>query len=138
VSLLFVESQKGVIDKFIKINKKNELENIGESSLNEEHKNINLGEDNNINIGEDNNRVVKDNNFDFQTHDINSNSQTRYNENIKMILILKIYTIQVNGKIYFGFLFSIKNLKLLGCVLLKEKCLNQVFEHMIIYWILMA
>jgi len=30
-------------------------------------------------------------------------------------------------KIYediFGFLFSIKNLKLLGCVLLKEKCLN--------------
>jgi len=36
-------------------------------------------------------------------------------------------------KIYediFGFLFSIKNLKLLGCVLLKEKCLNleKVFE----------
>jgi len=36
-------------------------------------------------------------------------------------------------KIYediFGFLFSIKHLKLLGCVLLKEKCLNleKVFE----------
>jgi len=36
-------------------------------------------------------------------------------------------------KIYehiFGFLFSFKNLKLLGCVLLKEKCLNleKVFE----------
>jgi len=36
-------------------------------------------------------------------------------------------------KIYediFGFLFSIKNLKLLGCVLLKKKCLNleKVFE----------
>jgi len=54
--------------KFIKINKKNELENAGESSLNEEHNNINLGKDNNINIGEDNNKVVKeDNNFDFQT-----------------------------------------------------------------------
>ena len=45
-----IESQKGASDKFIKINKKNELENIGESSLNEEHNNINLGEDNNINI----------------------------------------------------------------------------------------
>jgi len=31
---------------------------------------------------------------------------------------------------FFGFLFSIKNLKLFGCVLLKEKCLNleKVFE----------
>jgi len=62
---LFVESQKGTMDKFIK---KNELENTGESSLNEEYNNINLGEDNNINIGEDNNKVVnEDNNFDFQT-----------------------------------------------------------------------
>jgi len=55
------------MDKFIRI-KKNELENAGESSLNEEHNNINLGEDNNINIGKDNNKVVnEDNNFDFQT-----------------------------------------------------------------------
>ena len=65
---LFVKSQRGTMDKFIKINKKNELENAGESSLNEEHNNINLDEDNNINIGEDNNKVVnEDNNFDFQT-----------------------------------------------------------------------
>jgi len=36
--------------------------------LNEEHNNINLGEDNNISIGEDNNKVVnEDNNFDSQT-----------------------------------------------------------------------
>ena len=41
------------MDKFIKINKKNELENTGESYLNEEHNNINLGEDNNVNIGKD-------------------------------------------------------------------------------------
>ena len=47
---LFVESQKGAMDKFIKVNKKNELENTGEFSLNKEHNNINLnlGEDNNI------------------------------------------------------------------------------------------
>jgi len=46
--------------KFIKINKNNELENAGESSLNEKH--------NNINIGEDNNKVVnEDNNFDSNT-----------------------------------------------------------------------
>jgi len=32
------------MDKFIKIKKK--LENAGESSLNEEHNNINLGKDN--------------------------------------------------------------------------------------------
>jgi len=32
---LFVESQKGAMDKFIKINKKNELETTGESYLNE-------------------------------------------------------------------------------------------------------
>jgi len=56
------------MNKFIKINKENELENIGESSLNEEYNNINFGKDNNINIGEDNNKVVnEDNNFDFQT-----------------------------------------------------------------------
>jgi len=68
-------SQKGAMDKFIKINKKNELENIGESSLNEEDNNINIGEDNNINIGEDNNKVVNENNnFDSQTHDNNSYS----------------------------------------------------------------
>jgi len=55
------------MDKFIKI-KKNELENTGESSLNEE--------DNNINIGEDNNKIVNvDNNF----HDNNFNSQTQEN-----------------------------------------------------------
>jgi len=30
---------------------KNKLENTSESSLNEKHNNINLGEDNNINIG---------------------------------------------------------------------------------------
>jgi len=64
------------MDKFIKI-KKNELENTGESPLDEEHNNINLGEDNNINIGADNNKVVKeDNNFDFQTQDNNFDSQT--------------------------------------------------------------
>ena len=34
------------MDKFIKINKKNKLENACESSLNEEHNNINLGKDN--------------------------------------------------------------------------------------------
>jgi len=56
------------MDKFIKINKKYELENIGESYLNEQHNNINLGKDNNVNIGEDNNKVVnQDNNFDSQT-----------------------------------------------------------------------
>jgi len=72
----FVKSQKGAMDKFIKI-KKNELENTGESPLDEEHNNINLGEDNNINIGADNNKVVKeDNNFDFQTQDNNFDSQT--------------------------------------------------------------
>jgi len=52
---LFVESQKGAMDKFIKINKKNELENIGESSLNEDHNNINIGEDNYEVVNEDNN-----------------------------------------------------------------------------------
>ena len=87
----FVESQKGDIDKFIKMNKKNELENTGKSFLNEEHKNINLGEDNNVNIGKDNNKIVnkdnnfdsetQDNNFDSQTNDSNSNSQTQDNEN---------------------------------------------------------
>ena len=62
------------MDKFIKINRKNELENTGESSLNED--------DNNINIGEDNDKVVnEDNNFDSQTHDNNYNSQTHKNEN---------------------------------------------------------
>jgi len=59
----FVESQKGAMDKFIKKLKKNELENTGESSLNEEDNNINISEDNNgeynnINIGQDNNKVV--------------------------------------------------------------------------------
>ena len=68
------------MDKFIKINRKNELENTGESSLNEEHNNINLGEDNNVNIGKDNNKVVnKDNNFDSQTQDNNFDSQTQDN-----------------------------------------------------------
>jgi len=37
------------LDKFIK---KNKLKNAGESFLNKEHNNINLGKDNNINIGE--------------------------------------------------------------------------------------
>jgi len=109
---LFVESHKWAMDKFIKINKKNELENTGESSLNEEHNNINLGEDNNVNIGEDNNKVVnEDNNFDYQTQDNNFDSQTNdSNSNLKLkimrtklqdkiIIILKIYTIQSNGKI---------------------------------------
>ena len=59
--------------------------------MNEEHKNINLGENKNVNIGEDNNKVVskdsnfdsqtQDNNFDSQTNDSNSNSQTQDNEN---------------------------------------------------------
>jgi len=59
--------------------------------LNEEHNNINLGEDNNVNIGKDNNKVVnednnfdsqtQDNNFDSQTNNSNSNSQTQDNEN---------------------------------------------------------
>jgi len=59
--------------------------------LNEEDRNINIGEDNNINICEDNNKVVNednnfdsqthDNNFDSQTHDNNYNSQTQDNEN---------------------------------------------------------
>ena len=60
-----IASQKGVMDKFIKIDKKNELENIGGCSLNEQ--------DNNLDIGESNNREVvsdEDNyNFDSQTHD---------------------------------------------------------------------
>jgi len=75
-SWIFVELQKGAI----KINRKNELENTGESPLNEEHNNINLGEDNNVNIGKDNNKVVnKDNNFDSQTQDNNFDSQTQDN-----------------------------------------------------------
>jgi len=43
------------------------------------------------------------------------------------------------GGYIFGFLFSIKNLKLLGCVLLKEKCLNleNYLKHDN-YWILMT
>jgi len=67
--------------KFIKINKNNKLENTCEPYLNEEHNNINLGEDNNI--GEDNNNVVNEyNNFDSQTYDhSNSNSQTQDKKN---------------------------------------------------------
>jgi len=42
---LLIESQKGAMDNFIKLNKKNELENTDESSLNEEDNNINIGED---------------------------------------------------------------------------------------------
>jgi len=34
---LFVESQKGTMNKFIKINKKNELENTSKYSLNEKY-----------------------------------------------------------------------------------------------------
>jgi len=37
---LFVESQKETMDKFIKLNKKNELKNTSESSLNEEYNNV--------------------------------------------------------------------------------------------------
>jgi len=75
---LFVESQKGTIDKFIKINKK-KLENKGESSLEEE--------DNNIDIGEDKNKEVvhEYNNFDSQTHDIGNEIARRNNSNIKNI-----------------------------------------------------
>jgi len=47
--------KKEAMNTFIKVNKKNELENTGESCLNEEHNNITLSKDNNINIGEDNN-----------------------------------------------------------------------------------
>ena len=60
-----IESQKGAMDKFIKIDEKNELENIGGCSLNER--------DNNLDIGERNNREVVSNednyNSDSQTHD---------------------------------------------------------------------
>ena len=60
-----IASQKGAMDKFIKIDEKNELENTGGCSLNEQ--------DNNLDIGESNNREVvsdEDNyNFDSQTHD---------------------------------------------------------------------
>ena len=98
---LFVESQKETMDKFIKINKINKLENTDKSYLNEEYKNINLDEDNNISIGQDNNKIIQknnnfdyqtqDNNFNSQTHDSNSNSQThdtRMKLQNKMILIL--------------------------------------------------
>jgi len=50
-----IASQKGVMNKFIKIDKKNELENKGGCSLNEQ-------DNNNIDISESNNRergVVK-------------------------------------------------------------------------------
>jgi len=64
---------------------------------------INLGEDNNINIGEDNNKVVNEyNNFDSQTHIVILILKlriTRMKLQDKMILILKIYMIQVNGRI---------------------------------------
>ena len=60
-----IASQKRAMDKFIKIDDKNELENIGGWSLNEQ--------DNNLDIGESNNREVvsdEDNyNSDSQTHD---------------------------------------------------------------------
>ena len=56
---------KGAMDKFIKIDEKNKLENTGGYSLNEQ--------DNNLDIGESNNREVvsdEDNyNSDFQTDD---------------------------------------------------------------------
>jgi len=56
--------------------------------LNEEHNNINLGEDNNINIGEDNNKVVnEDNNFDFQTQDNNFDS--------KLMIIILIHKLRI-------------------------------------------
>jgi len=61
-----IASQKGAMNKFIKIDKKNELENIGGCSLNEQ-------DNNNIDIGESNNRerkVVSDeDDFNSQTHD---------------------------------------------------------------------
>jgi len=61
------------------LKKKEEL-NLGESFLNEEDNNINIGEDNNINIDEDNNKVVnEDNNFDFKTHNNNFDYKTQDN-----------------------------------------------------------
>ena len=60
-----IASQKRAMDKFIKIDEKNELENTGGCSLNEQ--------DNNLDIGENNNREIvsdEDNyNSDSQTHD---------------------------------------------------------------------
>ena len=39
-----IASQKGVMDKFIKIDEKNELENTGGCSLNERDNNLDIGE----------------------------------------------------------------------------------------------
>jgi len=48
-----IVSQKGAMDKFVKIDKKNEFKNRSEYSLNEQDNN------NNIDIGENNNRERK-------------------------------------------------------------------------------
>jgi len=78
--------------------------------MKEEDNNINISEDNDINIGKDNNKIVnKDNNFNSQTH-----------------MILKLQNRFEQFKIYediFSFL-SIKKIKSLHCVLLKEKYLK--------------
>jgi len=58
-----IASQKGVMDKFIKIDEKNELENTGGCSLSEQ--------DNNLDIGESNNREVVSDEDNY-----NSDSQT--------------------------------------------------------------
>jgi len=60
--------QKGILNKFIKIDKKNELENTGECSLNER-------DNKNIDISETNNRVRE-----VASDEDNSNVQTHYNE----------------------------------------------------------
>jgi len=56
------------LNKFIKIDKKNELENTGECSLNER-------DNKNIDISETNNRVRE-----VASDEDNSNVQTHYNE----------------------------------------------------------
>ena len=58
-----IASQKGAMDKFIKIDEKNELENTGGCSLSEQ--------DNNLDIGESNNREVVSDEDNY-----NSDSQT--------------------------------------------------------------
>ena len=53
---VLIVSHKGAMKKFIKIDKKNELENTSGCSLNEQ-------DNNNIDVGEDNNREREDDAF---------------------------------------------------------------------------
>jgi len=53
------------MDKFIKIDEKNELENTSGCSLNEQHNNLNISENNNREVVSDEDNY----NFNSQTHD---------------------------------------------------------------------